>query len=476
MKKQIPVDFISMKCYFKESHSLFNLCSVGKTLFKKDTALQLPKVAKDKYPYDNVFTDIDAQNLCGNDLFTSLPVHGYSFLVLQCTYADQSLGFVSLGVKGENIYTEKHKELVRVLISPFTKVLCSEVINKNIYSYNSTTITAKTLKDMAIRDKRYTFPESKNDENTINEGCLHNLFESAKNVAKFSTSVLITGETGVGKEVFANYIHRNSTRNNEPFIKVNCGTIPENLIDNELFGHEKGAFTGADSTQKGRFELADKGTLFLDELAELPLNCQAKLLRVVQFGEFERLGGTKTIKVNVRIIAATNKDLIQMIEDGDFREDLYWRINVFPLKIPPIRERKKDIPDLITCLIMKICKRLEITEPPVISPDQMEKIIQYDWPGNVREMENFLEREIIQNFGSAQAIELKISDLDSTERHKQPDKNAACNKDMDNMMREHILKILEQTKWRISGTKGAASLLKMHPNTLRHRMKKLGLL
>lgn len=161
MKKQIPVDFISMKCYFKESHSLFNLCSVGKTLFKKDTALQLPKVAKDKYPYDNVFTDIDAQNLCGNDLFTSLPVHGYSFLVLQCTYADQSLGFVSLGVKGENIYTEKHKELVRVLISPFTKVLCSEVINKNIYSYNSTTITAKTLKDMAIRDKRYTFPESK---------------------------------------------------------------------------------------------------------------------------------------------------------------------------------------------------------------------------------------------------------------------------------------------------------------------------
>ncbi len=292
------------------------------------------------------------------------------------------------------------------------------------------------------------------------------VLKNIEQVASTDSTVLIQGETGTGKELIARAIHNNSNRSHRALIKVNCAALAPELIESELFGHEKGAFTGAFNKKAGRFELADNGTIFLDEIGELPLNLQVKLLRVLQEGEFDRLGGTKTIKTNVRVIAATNRNLEKAVEKGDFREDLFYRLNVFPVFVPPLRERKEDIPLLVHYFVKKYASKTgrQIKET---SEKVIKSLMEYNWPGNVRELENIIERAVVLCTGNRLisgdwipenkvGLGTKIPTLEENERN-------------------HILKALESTNWRISGEKGAAKLLGMKRTTLESRMKKLGI-
>jgi transcriptional regulator with GAF, ATPase, and Fis domain len=289
-------------------------------------------------------------------------------------------------------------------------------------------------------------------------------------VALTDASVLIQGESGTGKELIARAIHAASPRKNRPLIKVNCAALPSSLIESELFGHEKGAFTGATSKRIGRFELAEGGTLFLDEVGEIPLDVQVKLLRVIQEREFERVGGQTPIKMDVRVITATNRNLLQEVADKNFREDLFYRLNVFPLTTPPLRERLEDIPLLVNFLIgkfgPKIGKKIES-----ISANSMQRLQNYRWPGNIRELENIIERAII--LADAPILEIEPDQLPTvTSSVKTAETSDAS---LNAITKEHILSILKQTRWIIEGPNGAAQLLNLKPSTLRYRMQKLGI-
>ena len=293
-----------------------------------------------------------------------------------------------------------------------------------------------------------------------------------KQVAETDATVLIQGETGVGKELVSRAIHASSKRSEQPFIKVNCAALPKELIESELFGHERGAFTGAFQQRKGRFELADGGTLFLDEISEIPLETQAKFLRVLEDGKFERIGGSQTLKADVRLIAATNQDLKKKIAGGRFRPDLYYRLNVYPISVPPLRKRREDIPLLVEHFIPQIASQIgkQIDQVPV---QMMEQLKAYDWPGNVRELKNVLERAIITASNSVLPLQNIIAPATkSRPENADATANLSTLKDVE---RRHILTVLKLTDWRISGPKGAAKILGLNPSTLRFRIKKLGI-
>jgi transcriptional regulator with GAF, ATPase, and Fis domain len=295
------------------------------------------------------------------------------------------------------------------------------------------------------------------------------VLDKVSRVAATDATVLISGETGTGKELIARAIHSNSRRAAKPLIKVNCAALPAGLVESELFGHEKGAFTGAIARRIGRFELADGGTLFLDEIGELPLETQAKLLRVLQEHEFERVGGGTAIPFDVRIIAATNRDLIKAVGEKAFREDLYYRLSVFPVPLPPLRERAVDIPLLVRLLVDRLAarvgKRIE-----GVSQETMRRLSAYRWPGNVRELENVLERAIILATGPI--LDFAIDGTHPPVLAAADDPSLSTLEDVE---RRHLLAVLGQTNWVIEGPRGAARTLGLHPNTLRSRMKKLGI-
>jgi formate hydrogenlyase transcriptional activator len=297
---------------------------------------------------------------------------------------------------------------------------------------------------------------------------LNRVIMAAKQVAATEATVLILGETGTGKGLMANAIHQLSARRDRPLITVNCSALPQNLIESELFGREKGAFTGAHTRQAGRFEVADGGTIFLDEIGEMPLELQSKLLRVLQEGEFERLGSAKTVKVDVRVIAATSRDLRQEVNKRRFREDLYYRLNVFPISIPPLRQRSEDIPPLARHFVEKYGRKMR-RHIERIPGTTIKMFLAYDWPGNVRELEHVIERGVIISTGS----NFKLAE------QLRPSKSVGANdkplKDLASAEREHILRVLQETGWRIDGPSGAATILKLHPSTLRFRIKKLGI-
>ena len=287
-------------------------------------------------------------------------------------------------------------------------------------------------------------------------------------VAKTDSMTLIQGETGTGKEVIARAIHNQSLRNRGPFVKLNCAAIPGPLLESELFGHERGAFTGAFAQTKGRFQLADKGTLFLDEIGDLPLELQPKLLRVLQEQEFERLGSSQTIRVDVRVVAATNQDLSRLVANKQFRADLYYRLNVIPLFLPPLRERAQDIPLLVEYFVKKLSARLN-KRIDSIPEEVMEILKAHDWPGNIRELQNVIERAVVLAPDSV----LRPALTELKQMTKQP--SAAATRTLAEAEREHILAVLKQTSWLIGGRDGAASRLGLPRTTLIHRMRKLGI-
>ena len=293
---------------------------------------------------------------------------------------------------------------------------------------------------------------------------IRKVLRQIRQVAQTDSTVLITGETGTGKEMVAWAIHKTSPRKGRAMVCVNCAGLPPSLIESELFGHEKGAFTGAVAKQSGRFEFANSSTIFLDEIGDLPMEVQAKMLRVLQDRRIERLGSLKSIEVDVRIVAATNRDLVKGVKEGRFREDLFYRLNVFPIHVPPLRERRDDIPLLVAAFVQEFSKRLGRNIDSVSRKD-MEALQRYSWPGNMRELRNVIERAVILNQGSVLRIHVP----------EQPSDTVHPPDTLDDLERNHIIKILDKTGWRVSGDRGAARILNINPKTLESRMKKLGI-
>jgi formate hydrogenlyase transcriptional activator len=300
-----------------------------------------------------------------------------------------------------------------------------------------------------------------------NSPALESVLEQVEQVAPTDSTVLIQGETGTGKELIARAIHNLSARCGRPFIKLNCAAIPFDLLESELFGHERGAFTGAIAQKVGRFELADKGTLFLDEVGDIPPGLQPKLLRVLQEQEFERLGSTRTHQVDVRLVAATNRNLADMVKRNEFRSDLYYRLNVFPLTLPPLRERREDIPALVDHFVEIYVRRMG-KQIENIPPETMSALASYEWPGNIRELQNFIERSVILSSGAILRPPL-------AELKRCPEVQAVGAITLEDAERDHIRKTLEQTRWVVAGPNGAAARLGIKRSTLYFRMQKLGI-
>jgi transcriptional regulator with GAF, ATPase, and Fis domain len=339
----------------------------------------------------------------------------------------------------------------------------------------------RALKDKLADDNKYLHQELlriSGDEIVGKDNGLKEVMYMVKQVAALSSPVLLLGETGVGKEVIANAIHYSSPRKDKPFIKVNCGAIPDTLLDSELFGHEKGAFTGAVSQKRGRFERAHSGTILLDEIGELPSQAQIRLLRVLQNKEIERVGGTEPINVNIRIIASTHRDLEKMVKEHQFREDLWFRLNIFPITIPPLRDRKEDIPELVRYFTERKADELGVQSLPLVTLDTLEHLRSYDWPGNVRELENMVERALIKNRGQNEPGQLNFNFFSLSEKTTQNELLSDMPNDilnLDELNAMYIQKVLRLTNGKVEGQDGAAKLLDIHPNTLRNRMKKLGI-
>jgi formate hydrogenlyase transcriptional activator len=340
-------------------------------------------------------------------------------------------------------------------------------------SLRSTYAEIKTLKDRLQAeniylqqevDRRCNFGEIIGQSDLLSQ-----VFLKVEQVAPMNATVLLLGETGTGKGVVARAIHSSSSRKGRPLITVDCTTLPAALVESELFGRERGAFTGSDTRQIGRFELADGGTIFLDEIGEMPLELQCKLLRVIQDGEFERLGSPRTIKTDVRIIAATNRNLGEEVKNGKFREDLFYRINVFPITMPPLRLRKEDIPLLVNHFVAKFNKKIG-KKIETVSKDTMNALQEYHWPGNVRELESVIERAVIISQGTALQVLDRFDTFRKTEEPVGQDVKALAELEHD-----HVLQVLQKTGWRIEGKNGAAILLGLNASTLRARMRKLGI-
>ena len=371
------------------------------------------------------------------------------------------LGSLLLGATRENAFSREDGEYLQQVATQIAPAI------HNASTYRE----VAQAKERLTQEKRYLENEiraERTEKIVGNSPVLKEVLDNAAIVAATDATVLITGETGTGKERVALSIHMMSSRRDRNFIKLNCAAIPTGLLESELFGHEKGAFTGAVSQKVGRLELADRGTLLLDEIGEIPLELQPKLLRVLQDQEFERLGGTKTIKVDARVLAASNRDLAQAIEAKEFRTDLFYRLNVFPLHLPPLRERREDIPLLIRYFVDKCAARMN-KRITIIPDEAVEVMMHWRWPGNIRELENFIERSVILSEG--ERLRPPLAELREEMQKRPPD----LERTLRERERDHIVEVLRQTRGVLSGVNGAAVRLGLKRTTLQHKMQKLGI-
>lgn len=408
---------------------------------------------------------------------------GCSTIVARLIIQHKFVGSLIIRANGLNRYTEEHGELWGMVNEPAAIVLANSRQYREL----------RKLKETLAEDNRYLHNELRKNIGAQIIGAnfgLKDVMDQVYRVAPLASPVLLIGETGSGKEIIANAIHNLSLRNSGPLVTVNCGAIPESLIDSELFGHEKGAFTGALTDRRGRFERAHKGTIFLDEVGELPLHAQVRLLRVLQEKEVERIGGSHVMKVDIRIISATHRSLEKLVAEGHFRQDLYYRLRVYPIQIPPLRERTADIPALIEHFMERKAHELGLHEKPILPPGVIDRCIKYEWPGNVRELSNVVERALIQSGGRRLdiddialprntrmvAAELAGADGDQTvlttalQDSPRPQEVPLR---LDEVEARHIRMVMEMTGGKIEGKNGAAAALGMNPATLRYRMQKL---
>lgn len=390
-----------------------------------------------------------------------------SLLLLYLEWKEVNMGHLCIFRNDPGKWPEEHIELHNMLKLPFSF---------GIYHMRHL-MELTRLKNRVSEEKEVLAQELRRitDHEIIGaDSGLREINASIERLANVDTPVLIMGETGVGKELVANAIQQASPRRDGPYVKVNCGAIPETLIDSELFGHEKGAFTGAVNLRKGKFELANGGTIFLDEIGELPAQAQVRLLRVLQNHEVERVGGSKPIKVDVRFITATHRNLLDMVRKGKFREDLFFRINVFPVIIPPLRHRKQDIPALVEHLLIKKAQDMKLYKVPKLEQDAIKSLLNHNWPGNVRELENLIERALIlRPKGPVNFNELLYPILSTKE--DETGNNEKSFLPLDEVDRRHIKRALTIARGKINGPGGAAEILRINPHTLRRRMDKLGI-
>lgn len=494
LRSIFPVDKIVFAFYDQKSIAIKHVVSVGDSgADSTGRSIALPAevgalLAKGGIDSDRLISDTQLDPLCAA-VAPYVNNQGCSEIILSLGSIEGEPAYVVVQAQGIDVYTQEHVEL---LISVRESMIMA--LN-NAHRHQQLVL----LKDQLEDDNQHLQKELERVTKSDiigSEAGLDHVMEMISQVAPLKSTVLLLGETGVGKEVIANELHRLSSRRKGPFIKVNCGAIPEDLVDSELFGHEKGAFSGAIAQKRGRFERADGGTIFLDEIGELPHAAQVRLLRVLQSREIERVGGTKSIPVDIRVIAATHRNLEKMVADGLFREDLWFRINAFPVTIPPLRQRREDIPALIDYFIEAKSKEFGYREPPPIASGALEMLIAYPWPGNVRELENVVERALIQNRGRALT-------LDSFTFSKHPNGPMAALSDscgcvfpclvkgesqssgsagesfppltLEELTSQHIQKVLDMTEGKVNGEGGAAELLGINPSTLRNRMKKQGI-
>lgn len=414
-----------------------------------------------------IINDPDLDPLVSGTMLRSFGMSDSSLLVMRLMVEEKYLGNVVLRVAGKGRYTERHARLLALLREPFS-IAMANVLEHHVIL---------RLKDALADENEYLQRKLFHPEDSAVVGAtggLGGVMELVKRVAPLDSQVLLLGETGVGKDVVARAIHRLSRRHAEPFVKVNCGAIADTLLDSELFGHERGAFTGAMAQRRGYFERADRGTIFLDEIGELTPSGQVRMLRVLQYKEVQRVGGSTPVPVNVRVIAATNRNLDEMVKEGEFREDLWFRLNVFPIEVPPLRRRKGDIPGLVEHFIRGKWKELRLPGPPGLVPGAMKRLQSYDWPGNVRELENVVERALILSRGEP----LRFDSIPGPASSESPRKGDAGDNPpvpLDEVIADHIRSVLRATHGKVHGPDGAARLLGVNPSTLRSRMEKLGI-
>ncbi|MBU1106270.1 MAG: sigma 54-interacting transcriptional regulator [Candidatus Riflebacteria bacterium] len=474
MRKYVPMDMMGM-FLAKDSGDggleIFSVARYGKRIFNEPTNRREPIVwlssedvhkleafeGKNRSPIkvDNfgmfpepilkIFPNIERYSLAKIDIGTG------SFRECSLVVAKE----------GRNIYKTPEVELLLSIREPFS------IAMSNAIRYLDLLQLKESLADenQAMR----TDLERVDSELIVGtEFGLRRVMEMVNIVAKTTSPVLLLGETGTGKEIIAKRIHQTSLRREGPFVRVQCGAMPESLLDSELFGHEKGAFTGAVSGKKGRFERANNGTIFLDEIGELSMEAQVKLLRVLQEKEYERVGGQQTLKVDVRVIAATHRNLLEMVRSGKFREDLWFRLNVFPIELPPLRERKEDILPLIQYFIVKKSRELNLKASPGLAPGTLERLMKYDWPGNVRELQNVVERGLIVSNGRHVEIPLDYMPL----RVVSANGAVTVEQTLDALVKAHLARMLEKTNGRIEGPGGAAEILGLNSSTLRGKLRK----
>ena len=383
-----------------------------------------------------------------------------SFQALPLIFRDRELGTLKVGSKRPDAFQPADIDLLTQVAGQIAIALDNALSYRKIEELNAQLAEEKVYLEDEVRIA------GRFDEIIGHSEGLRSVLEQVETVAPTGSTVLICGETGTGKELIARAIHNLSERRGKAFVKLNCAAIPTGLLESEMFGHEKGAFTGAIMQRIGRFELAHQGTVFLDEVGEIPLELQPKLLRVLQEREFERLGSTRTIKTDARLVAATNRNLAEMVEDGRFRADLYYRLNVFPIVIPPLREREVDIPVLVRYFVQQFSRRMN-KRIETIPSAAMETLVHYRWPGNVRELQNLIERAVILTSGTV--LHMPLGDL------KAGNATSSRIETLAEADRKHILKALEESNWVLAGPKGAAARLGMKRSTLQFRMQKLGI-
>lgn len=473
LRMHIPLDLLSLIIIDERLGAIRRIAHASENgTLTPDEIIPLPEGMMEKIAARN-FSIPFIVNPAEDEIFRILAplakFEGNTDLIVPLHMKGGFIGGLILRVGGEGRYDNKQVELLGSIAKPFAIALANALAHEEVLRYQA----------ILLDDKRFLNRElygGAADEIIGGNTGLRNVMEMVRQVAPLNNTVLILGETGTGKEMIANAIHFSSPRKDGPFIKVNCGAIPENLIDTELFGHERGAFTGAVTESRGRFERADKGTIFLDEIGELPASAQVRLLRVLQNHEFERVGGKRPIRIDIRVIAATHRNLQNMIMEGNFREDLWYRLNGFPIVIPPIRQRKEDVPALIRHFVAVKSREVGMTIPPSIAPGALLRLMEYNWPGNVRELENLVERELIGHRGGPLTFETNVSG-----QNKENAPGIIYNEHppyplkLDDAMATHIKEVLELAKGKIHGPGGAAELLDMNPNTLRWRLDKLGI-
>ncbi len=466
LKNFMPLQWAAINLINRVEHKSYALCNIGEsTLGMNEELLNIENGMLTVNLQPDYIETMDASRQ--NDIYIINPDNGvmlnqalYRIAALNLTLDldDEHFLILSLGNDEEILFGAKDAELLAMLKKPLRLAMINILKHKELAN----------LKDRLLDDNRFLLHELQPISATNIIGAnmgLREIMQNVRRVAGMPSPVLISGETGSGKEVIANAIHEFSTRRQGPFIKVNCGAIAEHLLESELFGHEKGAFTGAINTKRGRFERADGGTIFLDEIGELTPAAQVSLLRVLQNHEIERVGGSKTIPLDIRVIAATNRNLEEMVRRGDFRDDLWFRLNVFPIHLPPLRERREDIPHLIYHFTNRKAREMNLPVPE-LRQGSMQHLTDHPWRGNVRELENVVERGLIYHQGGPLDLTKHLNTSPNEDPHDHfPSLDAA--------MAEHIETAIKRCGGKIKGPGGAAELLKIHPSTLRNRIRKL---